>query len=254
VRARLNEVKSLKTFSNSEFEIFPKNSIMLYSSYALEEDKDKDKEEEEERMTTTTSFFGIGGGPEDYSYSNNDASAGVETVGEFPKFASPLGNDDVINVNDEEEDATETNLMLLASREIERLREENAQVKRSAREIASKCARNLSDMRERLTRITQRDKREREDEMTRMRTQMEKMELKCEQLREEVRKQELEMALEKQRTEQNEEVVREMKKRATSVALDCERAKMLVKKEKERRRRRRKEKASDGESSSSESE
>jgi len=227
---------------------------MLYSSYALEEDKDKDKDKEEERMTTTTSFFGIGGGPEDYSYSNNDASAGVETVGEFPKFASPLGNDDVINVNDEEEDATETNLMLLASREIERLREENAQVKRSAREIASKCARNLSDMRERLTRITQRDKREREDEMTRMRTQMEKMELKCEQLREEVRKQMLEMALEKQRTEQNEEVVREMKKRATSVALDCERAKMLVKKEKERRRRRRKEKASDGESSSSESE
>ena len=226
---------------------------MLYSSYALEEDKDKDKDKEEERMTTTTSFFGIGGGPEDYSYSNNDASAGVETVGEFPKFASPLGNDDVINVNDEEEDATETNLMLLASREIERLREENAQVKRSAREIASKCARNLSDMRERLTRITQRDKREREDEMTRMRTQMEKMELKCEQLREEVRKQMLEMALEKQRTEQNEEVVREMKKRATSVALDCERAKMLVKKEKERRRRR-KEKASDGESSSSESE
>ena len=220
---------------------------MLYSSYALEEDKDKDKDKEEERMTTTTSFFGIGGGPEDYSYSNNDASAGVETVGEFPKFASPLGNDDVINVNDEEEDATETNLMLLASREIERLREENAQVKRSAREIASKCARNLSDMRERLTRITQRDKREREDEMTRMRTQMEKMELKCEQLREEVRKQELEMALEKQRTEQNEEVVREMKKRATSVALDCERAKMLVKKEKERRRRR-KGKASDGES------
>ena len=226
---------------------------MLYSSYALEEDKDKDKDKEEERMTTTTSFFGIGGCPEDYSYSNNDASAGVETVGEFPKFASPLGNDDVINVNDEEEDATETNLMLLASREIERLREENAQVKRSAREIASKCARNLSDMRERLTRITQRDKREREDEMTRMRTQMEKMELKCEQLREEVRKQMLEMALEKQRTEQNEEVVREMKKRATSVALDCERAKMLVKKEKERRRRR-KEKASDGESSSSESE
>jgi hypothetical protein len=76
---------------------------------------------------------------------------------------------------------------------------------------------------------------------------MEKMELKCEQLREEVRKHELENALEKQRTEQNEEVLREMKKREASVALDCERAKMLVKKEKERRRRR-KEKASDGES------
>jgi hypothetical protein len=38
-----------------------------------------------------------------------------------------------------------------------------------------------------------------------------------------------------------------MKKREASVTLDCERAKMLVKKEKERRRRR-KEKASDGES------
>jgi hypothetical protein len=197
-------------------------------------------------MTTTTSFLGIGGfdvGPEDYSYSNNDASAGGETVGGFPKFASPSVNDDV-NVN---EDDDETNLMLLASREIERLREENAEIKRSAREIASKCARNLEEMRERLTRITQRDKREREDELTRMRTQMEKMELKCEELREEVRKQELEIALEKQRTGQNEEVLREMKKREASVALDCERAKMLVKKEKERRRRR-KEKASDGES------
>jgi hypothetical protein len=213
----------------------------LYSCALQEEDKDK----EEERMTTTTSFLSggnFGVGPEDYSLLN-DASAGGETVGEFPKFASPSGNDDV-NVN---EDDDETNLMLLASREIERLREENAEIKRSAREIASKCARNLEEMRERLTRITQRDKQEREDEMTRMRTQMEKMELKCEELREEVRKQELENALEKQRTEQNEEVLREMKKREASVALDCERAKMLVKKEKERRRRR-KEKASDGES------
>lgn len=215
--------------------------MLLYSCALQEEDKDK----EEERMTTTTSFLSggnFGVGPEDYSLLN-DASAGGETVGEFPKFASPSGNDDV-NVN---EDDDETNLMLLASREIERLREENAEIKRSAREIASKCARNLEEMRERLTRITQRDKQEREDEMTRMRTQMEKMELKCEELREEVRKQELENALEKQRTEQNEEVLREMKKREASVALDCERAKMLVKKEKERRRRR-KEKASDGES------
>jgi len=215
--------------------------LLLYSCALQEEDKDK----EEERMTTTTSFLSggnFGVGPEDYSLLN-DASAGGETVGEFPKFASPSGNDDV-NVN---EDDDETNLMLLASREIERLREENAEIKRSAREIASKCARNLEEMRERLTRITQRDKQEREDEMTRMRTQMEKMELKCEELREEVRKQELENALEKQRTEQNEEVLREMKKREASVALDCERAKMLVKKEKERRRRR-KEKASDGES------
>ena len=215
--------------------------MLLYSRALEEEDKDK----EEERMTTTTSFLSggnFGVGPEDYSLLN-DASAGGETVGEFPKFASPSGNDDV-NVN---EDDDETNLMLLASREIERLREENAEIKRSAREIASKCARNLEEMRERLTRITQRDKQEREDEMTRMRTQMEKMELKCEELREEVRKQELENALEKQRTEQNEEVLREMKKREASVALDCERAKMLVKKEKERRRRR-KEKASDGES------
>ena len=215
--------------------------MLLYSCALQEEDKDK----EEERMTTTTSFLSggnFGVGPEDYSLLN-DASAGGETVGEFPKFASPSGNDDV-NVN---EDDDETNLMLLASREIERLREENAEIKRSAREIASKCARNLEEMRERLTRITQRDKREREDELTRMRTQMEKMETKCEQLREEVRKHELENALEKQRTEQNEEVLREMKKREASVALDCERAKMLVKKEKERRRRR-KEKASDGES------
>ena len=57
-------------------------------------------------------FLGIGGfgvGPEDYSYSNNDASAGGETVGGFPKFASPSVNDDV-NVN---EDDDETNLMLL---------------------------------------------------------------------------------------------------------------------------------------------
>ena len=216
---------------------------MLLYSYALE-DKDKG-DKEEERMTTTTSFLSggnFGVGPEDYSLLN-DASEGGETVGEFPKFASPSGNDDV-NVN---EDDDEANLMLLASREIERLREENAEIKRSAREIASKCARNLEEMRERLTRITQRDKREREDEMMRMRTQMEKMELKCEQLREEVRKHELENALEKQRTEQNEEVLREMKKREASVVLDCERAKMLVKKEKERRRRR-KEKASDGES------
>ena len=132
-------------------------------------------------MTTTTSFLGIGGfgvGPEDYSYSNNDASAGGETVGGFPKFASPSDVNDDVNVN---EDDDETNLMLLASREIERLREENAEIKRSAREIASKCARNLEEMRERLTRITQRDKREREDELTRMRTQMEKMELKCEE-------------------------------------------------------------------------
>lgn len=228
-----------------EFEIFPfKTPFVVLYSYALE-DKDKDKEEEERMTTTTTSFLsggGFGGGPEECS-SLNDASAGGETVGEFPKFASPLGNDDV-NVN---EDDDETNLMLLASREIERLREENAEIKRSAREIASKCARNLEEMRERLTRITQRDKREREDELTRMRTQMEKMETKCEQLREEVRKHELENALEKQRTEQNEEVLREMKKREASVALDCERAKMLVKKEKERRRRR-KGKASDGES------
>ena len=212
---------------------------MLLYSYALE-DKDKG-DKEEERMTTTTSFLSggnFGVGPEDYSLLN-DASTGGDTVGEFPKFASPSGNDDV------NEDDDETNLMLLASREIERLREENAEIKRSAREIASKCARNLEEMRERLTRITQRDKQEREDEMTRMRTQMEKMELKCEQLREEVRKHELENALEKQRTEQNEEVLREMKKREASVALDCERAKMLVKKEKERRR---KEKASDGES------
>ena len=200
---------------------------MLLYSYALE-DKDKG-DKEEERMTTTTSFLSggnFGVGPEDYSLLN-DASAGGETVGEFPKFASPSDVNDDVNVN---EDDDETNLMLLASREIERLR-----------------ARNLEEMRERLTRITQRDKQEREDEMTRMRTQMEKMELKCEQLREEVRKHELENALEKQRTEQNEEVLREMKKREASVALDCERAKMLVKKEKERRRRR-KEKASDGES------
>ena len=229
---RLFPIQNLKSF--------PKLHLLLYS-YALE-DKDKG-DKEEERMTTTTSFLSggnFGVGPEDYSLLN-DASAGGETVGEFPKFASPSGNDDV------NEDDNETNLMLLASREIERLREENAEIKRSAREIASKCARNLEEMRERLTRITQRDKQEREDEMTRMRTQMEKMELKCEQLREEVRKHELENALEKQRTEQNEEVLREMKKREASVALDCERAKMLVKKEKERRRRR-KEKASDGES------
>ena len=229
---RLFPIQNLKSF--------PKLHLLLYS-YALE-DKDKG-DKEEERMTTTTSFLSggnFGVGPEDYSLLN-DASAGGETVGEFPKFASPSGNDDV------NEDDNETNLMLLASREIERLREENAEIKRSAREIASKCARNLEEMRERLTRITQRDKQEREDEMTRMRTQMEKMELKCEQLREEVRKHELENALEKQRTEQNEEVLREMKKREASVALDCERVKMLVKKEKERRRRR-KEKASDGES------
>ena len=229
---RLFPIQNLKSF--------PKLHLLLYS-YALE-DKDKG-DKEEERMTTTTSFLSggnFGVGPEDYSLLN-DASAGGETVGEFPKFASPSGNDDV------NEDDNETNLMLLASREIERLREENAEIKRSAREIASKCARNLEEMRERLTRITQRDKQEREDEMTRMRTQMEKMELKCEQLREEVRKHELENALEKQRTEQNEEVLREMKKREASVALDCERAKMLVKKEKERRRRR-KGKASDGES------
>ena len=223
---RLFPIQNLKSF--------PKLHLLLYS-YALE-DKDKGDKEEERMTTTTSSLSGgnFGVGPEDYSLLN-DASAGGETVGEFPKFASPSGNDD------------ETNLMLLASREIERLREENAEIKRSAREIASKCARNLEEMRERLTRITQRDKQEREDEMTRMRTQMEKMELKCEQLREEVRKHELENALEKQRTEQNEEVLREMKKREASVALDCERVKMLVKKEKERRRRR-KEKASDGES------
>ena len=223
---RLFPIQNLKSF--------PKLHLLLYS-YALE-DKDKGDKEEERMTTTTSSLSGgnFGVGPEDYSLLN-DASAGGETVGEFPKFASPSGNDD------------ETNLMLLASREIERLREENAEIKRSAREIASKCARNLEEMRERLTRITQRDKQEREDEMTRMRTQMEKMELKCEQLREEVRKHELENALEKQRTEQNEEMLREMKKREASVALDCERVKMLVKKEKERRRRR-KEKASDGES------
>ena len=232
---RLFPIQNLKSF--------PKLHLLLYS-YALE-DKDKG-DKEEERMTTTTSFLSggnFGVGPEDYSLLN-DASAGGETVGEFPKFASPSDVNEDVNVN---EDDDETNLMLLASREIERLREENAEIKRSAREIASKCARNLEEMRERLTRITQIDKQEREDEMTRMRTQMEKMELKCEELREEVRKHELENALEKQRTEQNEEVLREMKKREASVALDCERVKMLVKKEKERRRRR-KEKASDGES------
>ena len=129
---------------------------MLLYSYALE-DKDKG-DKEEERMTTTTSFLSggnFGVGPEDYSLLN-DASAGGETVGEFPKFASPSDVNDDVNVN---EDDDETNLMLLASREIERLREENAEIKRSAREIASKCARNLEEMRERLTRITQRDKR-----------------------------------------------------------------------------------------------
>ena len=52
---------------------------------------------------------------------------------------------------------------------------------------------------------------------------------------------ELEKALEKQRVERDEEFVKEMKNREARVALDVERAKMVIKKEKERRKRRERE-------------